>query len=127
MPFTPDNTMIIRSREYGDGSEYDGSSEGSNHIPDHYVKRLWRREGPLIGGPGGTTVRLVLRCTLKAFLPRKQIQFTNKDSADRSCLYSTSDSGNLLTIKVGGYIESGAEIARVEWAAGSGKALEKSR
>ncbi|KAK0449687.1 uncharacterized protein EV420DRAFT_1647022 [Desarmillaria tabescens] len=110
MPFTPDNTMLIRSREYGDGSEYDLSSTSSTIIPDHYVKRLWRKQTLLIGN-GGTG---------------RTIQFINKDesSSDRSVAYSTTEEGNLLTVLTGGYGEGGSEIARVMWS-GSGRSLDK--
>ncbi|KAK0444503.1 hypothetical protein EV421DRAFT_1735291 [Armillaria borealis] len=108
MPFTPDSTMLIRSREYGDGSEYDLSSTSSTIIPDHYVKRLWRRQTLLIGNGGtGRT-------------------FINKDesSSDRSVAYSTTEEGNLLRVLTGGYGEGGSEIARVTWS-GSGRSIDK--
>ena len=44
MVFTPEDTLIVRSVEYGDGSEYDVHSSVDEIIPDHYVKRLWRKK-----------------------------------------------------------------------------------
>ena len=56
-----------------------------------------------------------------------KIQFTNKDSVDRSILFSTSEQDGVMIIKSGGYTENGQEIARIEWTGDSGRALEKSR
>lgn len=51
--------MVIRSREFGDGSEYDmDDSQTSSMIPDHYVKRFWRKAALPIGGGTSKTVRL---------------------------------------------------------------------
>lgn len=55
MPFTPENTLVIRSREFGDGSEYNLSST-SSIIPDHYVKRLWRKPPLMVGAGAAKTV-----------------------------------------------------------------------
>ena len=53
MVFTPPPTFVVRSREYGNGSEYDQDAE-DNVMPDHYVKRLWRQR--TTAGPRGKTV-----------------------------------------------------------------------
>lgn len=48
--------MVIRSREFGDGSEYDIEGSTDSIIPDHYVKRLWRKPTLTINGGTGKTV-----------------------------------------------------------------------
>ncbi|KAF8922403.1 hypothetical protein CPB85DRAFT_46095 [Mucidula mucida] len=95
MVFTPPSSFVIRSREFGDGSEYDMESD-SQVMPDHYVKRLWRQRA--MAGAEGRTV-----------------QFINKDSVDRTVLYSAVDSGSTLLIKKGAIIKGGSEVARVVW------------
>lgn len=57
MVFTPPSSFVIRSREFGDGSEYDMESD-SQVMPDHYVKRLWRQRA--MAGAEGRTVRQIL-------------------------------------------------------------------
>ncbi|KAF9012881.1 hypothetical protein BDZ89DRAFT_1167163 [Hymenopellis radicata] len=111
MPFTPEDTLVIRSREFGDGSEYNLSST-SSIIPDHYVKRLWRKP-PLMVGAGAV----------------KTIQFINKDhnSNDRSVAYSATESEGTMRIWTGGYGDDGSEIGSLQLGAGTGlKTLEKS-
>ncbi|KAJ4468905.1 hypothetical protein J3R30DRAFT_1621716 [Lentinula aciculospora] len=109
MVFTPDGTLIIRSKEYGDGSEYDIGST-SSMIPDHYVKRIWRKPGLLAGINRARTV-----------------QFINKspDSSDRSTAYSATETNNLLVFRVGGY-SSGEEFAKALWVPANGKPTDKS-
>ncbi|KAJ3729889.1 hypothetical protein FB446DRAFT_298494 [Lentinula raphanica] len=109
MVFTPDATLIIRSKEYGDGSEYDIGST-SSMIPDHYVKRIWRKPG-LLAGTNGT----------------RTVQFINKspDSNDRSTAYSAAETKDVLIFRVGGY-SSGDEFAKVQWVPGNGKPTDRS-
>ncbi|KAJ4496442.1 hypothetical protein C8R41DRAFT_266430 [Lentinula lateritia] len=110
MVFTPDATLIIRSKEYGDGSEYDIGST-SSMIPDHYVKRIWRKPG-LLAGTNGT----------------RTVQYINKspDSSDRSIAYSATETKELLVFRVGGYKNPGEPFAKVQWVPGSGKPTDKS-
>ncbi|KAK0497484.1 hypothetical protein EDD18DRAFT_1384501 [Armillaria luteobubalina] len=54
MVFTPPGSFVIRSREFGNGQEYDLESD-SNIMPDHYVKRLWRTRS--LPGPEGSNKR----------------------------------------------------------------------
>lgn len=129
MVFTPDNSLIIRSVEYGDGSEYDApSSDSVTLIPDHYVQRLWRRK-LLVGN--GSMVRSFYFPSFASFdlwhdddlLTRMQIQFTNKDANNsRTVLYAAKESekDNIMTIKE----EDATDVARIEW---NLKAPEKSR
>ncbi|KAF9044858.1 hypothetical protein BDZ89DRAFT_1127882 [Hymenopellis radicata] len=95
MVFTPPASFVVRSREYGDGSEYDMESD-SQVMPDHYVKRLWRQRA--MASAEGRTV-----------------QFINKDSVDRTVLYSAVGSESALLIKKGAIIKGGEEVARVVW------------
>lgn len=57
MVFT--DNIVIRSREYTDGSEYgqgSNSTSATTHIPDHYVRRLWRKPLKLVEESGESTV-----------------------------------------------------------------------
>ncbi|KIY63153.1 hypothetical protein CYLTODRAFT_494127 [Cylindrobasidium torrendii FP15055 ss-10] len=102
--------IVIRSREFGDGSEYDmDDSQTASMIPDHYVKRFWRKAAlPISGGTSRT------------------VQFINKDpdSRDRSVAFSTLETGGIIKVTSGGYNEGGNEIATLQL--GSGKGAEKS-
>eukprot|EP00918_Siedleckia_nematoides_P069571 GHVU01151707.1.p1 GENE.GHVU01151707.1~~GHVU01151707.1.p1 ORF type:complete len:254 (+),score=27.43 GHVU01151707.1:37-762(+) len=126
MVFTPPptlNGLVVRSREYGDGLEYD-SRDSLEVIPDHYVKRIWRKPAVpttpsfSLGGRGGnsgndsvTDVKLNL-----------QVQYINKspDSNDRSTAFSSTSNDSSLIIRYG---ENGAVIFKVEW---NPKNLERS-
>ncbi|KAG7095051.1 hypothetical protein E1B28_005841 [Marasmius oreades] len=107
MPFTPDNSFIVRSREYGDGSEFNSSDDTLDIIPDHYVKRLWRR--PAVPNVNGG---------LKDVYINK-----SPNSRDRSVAFSTVEEGNLFLVSKG----DGDEIfMRVEWEGSSLKSMERS-
>ncbi|KAG7443348.1 uncharacterized protein BT62DRAFT_995952 [Guyanagaster necrorhizus] len=105
MVFTPPGSFVIRSREFGNGSEYDQESD-SNIMPDHYVKRLWRTRA--LPGPEGRTV-----------------QFINKDSVDRAILYTVTERGSALLVRNGSVTKGAEEVARVLWE--SGRNVDKSR
>ncbi|KAE9394536.1 hypothetical protein BT96DRAFT_943101 [Gymnopus androsaceus JB14] len=113
MVFTPPGTLIVRSREYGDGIEYGSSSRDDLEIiPDHYVKRLWRKNAV------PTTVAFALgggnsAASLDTGL-NMQVQYINKspDSSDRSVAFSATSNNATLTVRYG---ESGATIFKVEW------------
>jgi len=112
MPFTPEhtaNTLIIRSVEYGDGSEFDGSSTNSlDIIPDHYVMRLWRKQAT--GTSSGGT----------------KVIYMNKspNSSDRSVAFSTVEERNTLSVRKG---DGGGNLLTVQWEGTSLKAMERSR
>ncbi|PBK59044.1 hypothetical protein ARMSODRAFT_1032746 [Armillaria solidipes] len=105
MVFTPPGSFVIRSREFGNGQEYDLESD-SNIMPDHYVKRLWRTRS--LPGPEGRTV-----------------QFINKDSVDRAILYTVTERGSALLVRNGSATKGAEEVARVLWE--SGRNVDKSR
>ncbi|KAK0207695.1 hypothetical protein IW262DRAFT_525949 [Armillaria fumosa] len=105
MVFTPPGSFVIRSREFGNGQEYDLESD-SNIMPDHYVKRLWRTRS--LPGPEGRTV-----------------QFINKDSVDRAILYTVTERGSALLVRNGSVTKGAEEVARVLWE--SGRNVDKSR
>ncbi|PBK98863.1 hypothetical protein ARMGADRAFT_1059223 [Armillaria gallica] len=105
MVFTPPGSFVIRSREFGNGQEYDMESD-SNVMPDHYVKRLWRTRS--LPGPEGRTV-----------------QFINKDSVDRAILYTVTERGSALLVRNGSVTKGAEEVARVLWE--SGRNVDKSR
>ncbi|KAK0457384.1 uncharacterized protein EV420DRAFT_1644139 [Desarmillaria tabescens] len=105
MVFTPPGSFVIRSREFGNGQEYDLESD-SNIMPDHYVKRLWRTRA--LPGPEGRTV-----------------QFINKDSVDRAILYTVTERGSALLVRNGSVTKGAEEVARVLWE--SGRNVDKSR
>ncbi|KAK0488497.1 hypothetical protein IW261DRAFT_1638399 [Armillaria novae-zelandiae] len=105
MVFTPPSSFVIRSREFGNGQEYDLESD-SNIMPDHYVKRLWRTRS--LPGPEGRTV-----------------QFINKDSVDRAILYTVTERGSALLVRNGSATKGAEEVARVLWE--SGRNVDKSR
>ncbi|KAK0238388.1 hypothetical protein EDD85DRAFT_1000729 [Armillaria nabsnona] len=105
MVFTPPGSFVIRSREFGNGQEYDMESD-SNVMPDHYVKRLWRTRS--LPGPEGRTV-----------------QFINKDTVDRAILYTVTERGSALLVRNGSVTKGAEEVARVLWE--SGRNVDKSR
>lgn len=142
MVFTPPGTLIIRSREYGDGLEYD-SRDDLEIIPDHYVKRIWRKVAvpttaafSLGGGrgegmcfdahksPSSSNLCLInLGNSLVDAGLNMQIQYINKspNSSDRSVAYSSTSNASTLTVRYG---ENGATIFKVEW---NPKNIERSR
>ncbi|KAK1227072.1 hypothetical protein PQX77_009905 [Marasmius sp. AFHP31] len=113
MPFTPDhtaNTLIIRSVEYGDGSEFNDDGDSTNSldiIPDHYVIRLWRK--PAIETSSGG----------------KKVIYINKSpsSSDRSVAFSTVEERNSFSVRKG---DGATEMLRVEWEGSGLKAMERS-
>ncbi|ESK92534.1 hypothetical protein Moror_4410 [Moniliophthora roreri MCA 2997] len=105
MVFTPPGTLVIRSREYGDGSEFSATS--IDIIPDHYVKRLWRKPAAFTSSGA------------------RKVTFINKtpSSNDRSVAFSTFELGNRYHIKHG---DGGSDILSIEWQGENLKAMERS-
>ncbi|KAK7062662.1 hypothetical protein VNI00_000150 [Paramarasmius palmivorus] len=105
MVFTPVGTLVIRSREYGDGSEFSATS--IDIIPDHYVKRLWRKPATFTSSGA------------------RKVSFINKtpNSSDRSVAFSTLEQGSRFHIKHG---DGGSDIMCIEWQGANLKAMERS-
>ncbi|KAF9261157.1 hypothetical protein L218DRAFT_961855 [Marasmius fiardii PR-910] len=107
MPFTPDNSFLIRSREYGDGSEFNNNDDTLDIIPGHYVRRLWRK--PAVPNVQGGW----------------KVVFVNKspDSQERSVAFSTIEDENMLSVMKG---DGDASFMQVEWEGSTPRAMERS-
>ncbi|KAF5391151.1 hypothetical protein D9757_003087 [Collybiopsis confluens] len=117
MVFTPVSSFVVRSREYGTGDDL--FSTRSEVLPDHYVKRIWRKTATL------STPAFALGAAaqnINGNSIRRNVQYVNKspDSNDRSVAFSTTSTNGILVAREG---ESGRTVLKVEWNA---KNLERS-
>ncbi|KAH8826051.1 hypothetical protein DL96DRAFT_1710662 [Flagelloscypha sp. PMI_526] len=89
----PPVKFVVRSTEYGDGSEY---GDGETQLPDHYQKRLWRKETPVFGQSGADSI---------------SVTFQNKDVTGRKISYTAMFDTQCIVLSGG----TGGEFARIEW------------
>ncbi|KIK64032.1 hypothetical protein GYMLUDRAFT_428220 [Collybiopsis luxurians FD-317 M1] len=122
MVFTPPTSFVVRSRDYGVDDEIFSSTASVEVLPDHYVKRLWRKNAVpttasfAIGAGANSAANLADNGLTY------HVQYINKspDSSDRSVAFSSTSNDRELTVRHG---ESGKIIVRVEW---NNKNIERS-